>query len=331
MKEPLLSFIIPFYNVENRLLERCINSVLNQAVDTDSYEIIIVDDGSDSFPEELILSFNRENITYKRQENRGPGGARNTGMESARGKYIHFLDADDYLLADTLNKCIDILTRNEIDILTFGFKTCREIEPISIRQKEYACSPITTGIEYMLNYNLSGCPWLYIFRKELLMNNRIHFEPGVYHEDEEFNTYLYYYAQRVMRTDLIVYAYYRREESIVKNKDKKHLNKRFADFKNVIKHLQQFKEEEKSKASTLQQRALNKKINTLACDYIIKMVRNHCSLGYIKNETNELRQLGLYPLPKENYTVKYKLFRLLTSRPVGIALLYVIEPFRKKI
>ena len=71
MKEPLLSIVIPFYNLEHWLLERCIASIVNQNVDPEEYEIIVIDDGSDTSPRPVTDAFRAGNIRLHHQENRG--------------------------------------------------------------------------------------------------------------------------------------------------------------------------------------------------------------------------------------------------------------------
>jgi len=108
-KLPTVSIIVPVYN-RVKYLEQAIDSILKQKF-TD-YEVIIVDDGStENIKETLIKCINKapSQIRYIRQNNKGPGGARNTGIRNAFGKYIAFLDADDEWENEFLNKSIERL------------------------------------------------------------------------------------------------------------------------------------------------------------------------------------------------------------------------------
>lgn len=331
MRKPILSIIIPYYNLELWLLKRCIESISCQHLDKNDYEIILVDDGSEFSPQELLSTFTEENILYLYQENQGLSGARNSGLEASAGKYILFIDSDDYLYAETLKFCIDLLKVKEIDLLNFGFRTCYKKERELVRTKKILFSEVMSGAQYMYTHNTSGCAWLYIFRKEIATQNGLHFTPGIYHEDEEFTPRLYFFAQQIVTSNITMYAYYQRKDSIVNKKSASHLQKRFNDFKGVIRRLQKFKHEHSGTSNELQQKAIERKIQFLACDFIICMVKELCPYNYIRKELKELNSMNLYPLPTRQYSRKYTLFRILANNKAGIFLLYFIELFRAKI
>lgn len=106
---PVVSVVIPMYNVE-KYIEQSVNSVLNQSYH--HFELILVDDGCVDKTLDIVNNFTDPRIRIVRQENRGLSGARNTGIESARGIYIALLDADDYWAADKLTKHIQHLSAN---------------------------------------------------------------------------------------------------------------------------------------------------------------------------------------------------------------------------
>lgn len=114
-----LSVVIPVYNVENTLI-RCLDSVLTQSYP--DYEIILVDDGSTDQSTEICKDYERRNpcIHFIRQSNKGLSDARNTGIEAAQGKYITFIDSDDYIAQDTLKRLMEKLDKHpEYDILEY--------------------------------------------------------------------------------------------------------------------------------------------------------------------------------------------------------------------
>ena len=90
-----LSIIIPIYNGA-LLVDRCLDNIFSQSTQF-SYEVIIVDDGSTDNTVELIKARKEPNIVLYQQQNAGPAVARNKGVELAKGKYVAFMDADDYL------------------------------------------------------------------------------------------------------------------------------------------------------------------------------------------------------------------------------------------
>ena len=124
MKEPvLISVIIPTYN-KSQYLKEAIESVLNQTYK--NIEIIIVDDGSTDNTEKIARSFQGTRIIYFFQKNKGPAGARDSGIKKAQGEYVAFLDSDDLWLPEKLERQIEFMERNsEIGLLGTG---CYEVD-----------------------------------------------------------------------------------------------------------------------------------------------------------------------------------------------------------
>ncbi|WP_289090062.1 glycosyltransferase family 2 protein [uncultured Bacteroides sp.] len=106
-----LSIIIPVYNGA-LLLPRCLDSIFNQKTEF-TYEVILVDDGSTDNSVELIKARKETNIVLYQQQNAGPAVARNKGMELAKGKYVAFIDADDYWNDGYIQKTVDFMNRHE--------------------------------------------------------------------------------------------------------------------------------------------------------------------------------------------------------------------------
>lgn len=118
----ILSVIIPVYKTE-ATLEKCIASVLSQNLD--SMEIILVDDGSPDCCPELCDMISNKNtcVSVIHKNNGGLSDARNAGLDIAKGKYVTFVDSDDYLLPETYPPLLKFLLKNpDVDILEFNFK-----------------------------------------------------------------------------------------------------------------------------------------------------------------------------------------------------------------
>src|SRR5690625_1653273 len=118
MNNTLISVIIPVYNVENYLVE-CMKSVVNQTYE--NIEIIAIDDGSTDNSLKILEDFalRNDNLTIVSQENSGQSVARNKGIKKAQGKYIYFLDSDDYILPQTFEQLINTLEENKLDLIRF--------------------------------------------------------------------------------------------------------------------------------------------------------------------------------------------------------------------
>jgi glycosyltransferase involved in cell wall biosynthesis len=140
-----VSVIIPAYNVENTL-RQCLNSVFTQSLQP--REVIVVNDGSDDGTSSVCASFGRR-IIYIEQKNQGQGAARNAGIRCATGRYIAFLDADDYWKTDFLSKCVDFLSENPdlVAVMTawkiiFNKKTTMVVPPIMNTTLELKCGAL---------------------------------------------------------------------------------------------------------------------------------------------------------------------------------------------
>lgn len=116
---PLISVIIPVYNLEN-YIAKCIESVQNQTYG--NIEIVLVNDGSTDNSEEVCSKYvqNDERIIYLTKENGGPSSARNKGIEIAKGEYIFFVDGDDYLAPDTLEKLYTRIVTDHSELALCG-------------------------------------------------------------------------------------------------------------------------------------------------------------------------------------------------------------------
>ncbi len=213
-----ISVIIPIYNVE-LYIEECLKSVINQTLK--DIEIICVNDGTPDNSMKIIQKYAKKDdrIVIINKENGGQSTARNAGLEVAKGKYIYFMDSDDYILEETLEELYDKLEENKLDIIYFDADSFYESEELKDEYKKfdnyYKRNPIyeevVTGTEMFINmyenrdYRVSVC--LQIIRKKLLDENNIKFIEGIIHEDEHYSTLLTLKAQRVMH---VAKSYYQR-------------------------------------------------------------------------------------------------------------------------
>jgi glycosyltransferase involved in cell wall biosynthesis len=115
-----LSIIVPIYNVEN-YVERCLRSLEDQNIPKDSYEIICINDGSPDKCREIIVGLQTEynNIILIDQENQGVSCARNNGIKNASGKYLLFIDPDDYVDRDCLDGILNTADEYDAQVLLF--------------------------------------------------------------------------------------------------------------------------------------------------------------------------------------------------------------------
>lgn len=108
--EPLVSVIIPVYNVEE-YVKRCLDSVLEQTYH--NLEVIVVNDGATDNSAKVIKSISDNRIRYFEKENGGQATARNFGLDVATGDYIVMVDSDDYISKNLVEICLDTVQKNE--------------------------------------------------------------------------------------------------------------------------------------------------------------------------------------------------------------------------
>lgn len=240
----LLSIIVPLYNCENEI-KRCLTSIIDNIENCNNHrneiELIIVNDGSTdrslNIAESAALPYSYIKIIS--QNNKGISGARNSGMDVAVGKYIWFIDGDDYITPDTISNLLEIILHNDLEILSFSFIHGSDdaLSKHQIKQNFNNISDIISGEEYIAKYQYSPYAWAYIFKKQLATDNNIHFMVGRTMEDTMFTTPLFLMATRFATVDAECYYYVIRENSITQNQSIAHQNKLINDYIFVAQYL----------------------------------------------------------------------------------------------
>lgn len=204
-----LSVIIPVYNVE-QYLERCILSIENQDIERDSFEVLLINDGSTDNSYEIAcrLKDKYSNITVFTQENKGQAAARNIGLKKAIGNFVLFVDSDDYLLPNVFSRILQIAEKNNPDILVMQSRSMRADGSFHQSSPPFGVDKFFSGEQLLLKGYRPASVWAKLFRRNLIVDNNIVFIEGIIHEDVDFDMKLFTYAQRIMFLDLCCYVYY---------------------------------------------------------------------------------------------------------------------------
>lgn len=214
----LVSIIVPIYNVE-KYLSRCVDSIIKQSYE--NIEIILIDDGSKDKSGEIADTYadisHKVNVFHK--ENGGLSDARNYGLSNAKGKYVCFIDSDDYVHCDFVKQLVNICEKYNCEIAQCSF----QYTTISNQIREDADSSIKvfTNIQ-MLNqlynetYLNTVVAWNKMYRKDLF--TEIKYPTGRIHEDEATTYKLIYAATQIGITAEKLYFYYQNSESIMHKK-----------------------------------------------------------------------------------------------------------------
>lgn len=216
---PLITVVVPAYNAEN-CLERCVESVLRQTLS--DLEFIIVDDGSTDGTGVLadMLAERDRRITVIHQKNKGLPGARNTGIDNAKGRLLYFLDSDDYIAPDVLEVLHDAMKESGAPMIVGGITKVDGsgrilsrilIEPKTVGERGFwedfeAEGGSETCIEYIVS-------WGKLFDKRLFDNER--FDDGKIHEDEFIIHRLVARAGKVAFVSSVGYSYVQTAGSIM--------------------------------------------------------------------------------------------------------------------
>lgn len=239
MKRIQLSIILPIYNVE-KYIARCLDSVICQRIG-DS-EIIIVNDCSTDNTLSIISSYaNRYNDIkiVNLPQNRGVGYARNIGIQNAVGKYVGFVDGDDWIDINMYDSMIEYLEKYDADIAVCGVKNeyedCKtgnyryRYDVLKILSNDCALNILSKNLD--LGINISSIVCNKLFKMDLLTRHRLFFPENSYNEDDYFTFLAFAHSKKVILTPNCYYHYYQREDSITHSFSKKHICDLFATFK----------------------------------------------------------------------------------------------------
>ena len=327
----MITFIVTTYNLEDYLLQRCLTSIVMQGID--DYEIIVVDDESEISPQHVIDEFTSQaNIRLLTQRHSRQGAARNLALSHAKGNWIQFVDGDDYLYPNTIQPCLELAEANKLDLLMFGYREVHDecTNESTLNENNTKCTPqlqlsIITGNEYMLYHNLFGSCCTLLFQRTLLDAPKygvpLRFAENIYIEDEEFVTQLVWRAQRMSKTDSIVYAYYQRPGSTTRNNSRTHQRELTDNYFIVLQRLIDFE-------STLNDHphdGVTRKVRFLSIDILRRALKSSDWEQQWTYASERLKQVGLFPLPQDKYTYKYAIFRMMSQSALGAKILRLVE------
>lgn len=217
---PLVSIIVPVYNVE-QYLDCCLASIRSQT--WKRLEIIVIEDGSTDGSQALLQSHlvDPRVRLIQHERNSGLSAARNTGIEAARGDYVLFVDSDDAISATLVETCVSVATAQAADVVVFDFVPFQDGAPLpSTVQASSSALPL----DQESYFKLPHFAWLKFFRRTLLDSPRLRFPVGYYYEDWPFHWELGLLAQRMVELDGNWYCYRQRLASISASSGRKLLD-----------------------------------------------------------------------------------------------------------
>lgn len=206
MNHPLISIIVPIYNVE-QYLEQCIDSIVSQTSELRYVEVILVDDyssdGSGKIAEKYGKMYDCVKIIHH-QSNQGLSIARNSGVIAANGEWLWFVDSDDWIDKGSLNTLFELIDDNKsCDVICIQKRHIRQ-ERSYVKNK--IPSPMTmSGRQYLKSNLQKSCAQKFIVKRDFLINHDLLFYPHILHEDLLYCHILLYYAEKVYVSEKPLY------------------------------------------------------------------------------------------------------------------------------
>lgn len=280
-----VSIIIPIYNSE-KYVNKCIDSIIKQTMFSD-IELILINDGSKDNSFKIIEEYSKEyqNIKVYNQENMGIAKTRNKGIKLANSKYIMFIDNDDWIENDYVEKYYKEIINTKSDVVVGGYKRCTYNKTLFIKK-----------IINKMDIYAQIAPWAKIYNKQFLLDNKIEFFSHPIGEDVFFSIKLYNKSNKIKIINYVGYNWFYNIESVSNSQHKK-----------GDKDLQFLKLIDKVKSETTMNNELEYFIIRLCIWFIYFTIKNTQAKIYQDNFNSIFNYLETnFPDYKKNKYLKFK-------------------------
>ena len=298
MNNPTISVIVPVYNAE-KYINECVNSITSQTLR--DIEILLVDDGSkDGSPQVCDLLATEDNrIRVYHKENGGASEARNYGIEKANGKYILFVDADDFLVGvDSLESLINnISTFGEVSCLCFNCSYYNSERKefkrwVPFKKEMYNTIFKNEALLKLVEIASFPCsPCMKVLKRSFIIDNSIYFQPGITAEDIPWFINVLDNVDSVRFIDLYAYAYRTNVAGSVTNRSDDYRS--FINLRNIVR-----KEVGKIDGRSFSDKAKDALLSFFAYEYCIL-------LGQIRSLPKDIRKKEYNELKKDSWLLGY--------------------------
>lgn len=219
------SIIIPVFNSEC-FIKKCLLSCIDQDIKSNEYEIIVINDGSTDNSLTIIMDVAKDfaNIFVINKSNGGASSARNKGLDLATGKYIWFVDSDDWIEANCINRVYNIMENEQLDALQICYYTITNGMIMPIEEKYRVTTSVLTPKAYISPDSFIGGTNGTIFKRNIAEKYFVRFDDNLrLAEDQLFFLSIFNYSVRVKRENLLIYYYLIHSKSIIHNADEEQL------------------------------------------------------------------------------------------------------------
>lgn len=208
-----ISIIVPIYNA-SKYLKKCLDSLVNQT--KKELEFILVNDGSTDDSESIIESYKDDRIKYFKRSNHGIGKTRNFGISKSTGKYIMFLDSDDYLKTDACEVLYKKIEKEKLDLVVCDFYRVNS-NVLEEKINDFKNTSLKDNPKLLLDINLA--PWNKIYRSDLIKQNEIKFIEDLKYEDAPFVALALLKSKKIGKVNeaLVYYRVHDKSETTVRD------------------------------------------------------------------------------------------------------------------
>ena len=314
----LLTYVVPVYNTE-AFITRCLNSLVDQGLQDDEFEVLVVDDGSTDKSRDIVetVAARHPQVRLLCQHNAGVSAARNLALDHASGRYVQFVDSDDYLEAGSMQALLQRVVDEELDVLVFNYSmvdTAGNRLP-SMRNDCWQSTAVASGADYLSQHCMTPYVWRFLVRRDYLGKHR--FDTSLIAcEDGALIAQFLLNAPRVAHDQADVYRYVNRSDSAMHNPDVEHLRRRIVSqvdaASSIDVTIRDFEERTGTKAPA--------SVAGLRNVYLYFSMTKALTCGYVDQVLNRIRQAGLFPFPcvgpEANYVgFKWKVIHRLMMCP----------------
>lgn len=292
-----VSFIVPVYNVEN-YLKSCLDSLINQDLEKNEYEIVCVNDGSTDGSLEILNEYAESNINIRvvTQENKGVTYTRNKGVLEASGEYVWFVDSDDFIAYNCLSTIYKVAKMQNLDQLYFNkVNISQEQTTINTfaKDKDINESIIQSKDVFKKDGEYVFCS---IIKRDVLIQNNIKFVENVFvFEEFAFNLQLKQFCKKIKKLEREIYFYrvFRKDgvTATYKNRIKEYIDSRINLANWYYRTIKQYKKD-KSASSYVKELKKQKMFDTQGA---LALTVSLGDKNYTKEIVNKVKKLGLYP------------------------------------
>ncbi len=208
-----ISIIVPIYNA-SKYLKKCLDSLVNQT--KKELEFILINDGSTDDSESIIKSYEDDRIKYFKRSNHGIGKTRNFGINKSTGKYIMFLDSDDYLKTDACEVLYKRIEKEKLDVVVCDFYRVNS-SVLEEKINDFKNTSLKDNPKLLLDINLA--PWNKIYRSDLIKDNKIKFVEDLKYEDAPFVALALLKSKKIGKVNkaLVYYMVHDKSETTVRD------------------------------------------------------------------------------------------------------------------